>query len=153
MPIIHREDGVPPSKSQLVTMGGAFNDTINSFATHTKTFTPPRGKKWQIIAMRLKKGAPVGAAMGAHGFYVEQAVIPMVIGESVFGSLVEWNTNMWTLADSLQRPATEGGAIAAMHAIIADADHPLTVDYNNLTDVANSTLGEITIHVLESPII
>lgn len=153
MPIIHREDGVPPSKSRLKTLGGAFNDTVNSFATHTKTFTPPRGKKWQIIAMRLEKGFPTGGSMGEHGFIVKQAGMNMLGGDSVFGSKIDWNSNEWAIADAAQYPATNAAALAAMHAVIADTDNLLTVDYNNLTDAQNTKFGEIIIHVLETPII
>lgn len=153
MPIIHLEDGIPPSKSRIVVVGGIFNDIVNSFASHTETFTPPRGKKWQVIAIRLKKGFPAGGATGTHNFNVKQAGASMLMGESIFSTELDWNTNRWADADSIQAPADESAALSALHKITADADNPLNIVYFNATDVQNAKTGEITVHVLETPII
>jgi hypothetical protein len=134
-------------------MGGTFNDTVNSFASHTETFTPPRGKKWQVIAMRLLKGFPAGGASGVHSFSAKQGGAAMLRGESVFGTDIDWNTNRWSKADSAQAPASDSAALMALHGITADTENPLIIIYSNATDVQNAKIGEITIHVLESPII
>lgn len=153
MPITRIESGIPPSKSRIVNLGGAFNDTVNSFASHTETFTPPRGKKWKVIAMRLKKGFPTGGTSGTHRFDVKQGGVAMVAGESVFGTEVDWHTNQWDDADSSQDPTTNEAALMALHAIYTDTDNPLSVVYANSTDAQNTKFGEISFTVLESPII
>lgn len=153
MPIIHLEDGIPPSKERIITMGGVFNDVVNSFASHTETFTPPRGKKWRVIAIRLLKGFPTGGASGTHSFNVKQAGASMIKGESIFSTEIDWNTNRWADADSEQAPASDEAALIALHSIVADTENPLNIVYLNATDAQNTKNGEITVHVLESPII
>lgn len=153
MPIIHLEDGIPPSKDRIVIMGGAFDDIVNSFASHTETFTPPRGKKWHVITIQLRKGFPTGGTSGVHDFTVKQAGISMIKGESIFSTDVNWNTSRWADADSEQAPTSDEAALIALHSIVADTENPLNIVYLNATDAQNTKNGEITVHVLESPII
>lgn len=153
MPIIHLEDGLTPSKSKVVTMGGVFNDLVNAFATEIKTFTPPKGKQWEVIAMRLMKGSPAGGSFGEHSFSVRQGSATMMLGESVFNSNLDWVSSSWSIADSRQLPASDSAALLAMRSIRADVDNPLSIHYFNATDASNSKTGEITVHVLETPMI
>lgn len=153
MPIIHLEDGLPPSASKVVTMGGAFNDSVGAYGEYVATFTPPKGKKWVVTAMRLSKGFPAGGASGVHSFEVKQGPASVMLGESVYGSNLDWLSSAWTVADSRQLPASDSAAILALRGVTVDESTPLIIRYFNGVDVSNSKLGEITVHVLESPAI
>lgn len=153
MPIIHLEDGVTPSKTRMVTMGGIFNDIVNSFSNHVETFTPPKGKQWRVVAMRLKKGGAAGATLGTHSFSVSQGSASMLYGESVYSSDVDWNNSAWSVADYAQKPPSSEAALLAVGNITADAANPLKITYFNATDAQNVRLGEITVHVIETPMI
>ena len=153
MPINRIESGIAPLKSRLIELGGTFNDTVASFGSYTKIFTPPKGVKWEIINMRLLKGFPTGGSVGTNGFTVSVGNAPQIYGESVFGSKIEWRYNTWITADSLKYPVAEDAAILALQRIVSNRGNPLTVRFDNSTDVNNTKLGEIYIQVLERPVV
>lgn len=149
MSIIHSEDGIPPAKAKRRRFGGTFNDVIGIGATHTETFTPPKGKIWSLLGMVLDKGAPVGAASGTHSFGVGVDGDNTVWGRSLFGDGINWHTSSWANASDKERPADRGAAATSLTRLYADNDSPLVVTYDNFTDVINDKTGEITIWVLE----
>lgn len=77
----------------------------------------------------------------------------MLYGESVYGSDVDWNNSAWSVADYAQKPPSSEAALLAVGNITADAANPLKITYFNATDAQNVRLGEITVHVIETPMI
>ena len=153
MPIIHLEDGIPPSKSRLITTGGDYPDDIASYGSIIKTYTPPVGKIWEVVNMQLHANAPPGAILGDHSFTLDVGAYYSMFGKSVYGSNLSWVANMWIIADSLQYPASEVSALLACQNLIADGNNPLVVTYNNSTNVIQTNTVTITFIVKETPVI
>lgn len=153
MPIIHLEDGVPPSKSRLILVGATYTTTVAAGGTLIKEFAPPPGKIWEVHYISLDARPPAGAATGTHQFRVFIRSSSVMLGKSVFGSAVEWDNNMWVTADSVKQPATETGAMTAVRNMVCDSVNNLTIRYDNNTDVVNSGDFIIFVYVKETPII
>ena len=155
MPILHSEDGVPPSKIRVVEVGVTSTDAVPSGTSKIEEFTPPAGYIWEISRMFLLALPPTGAASGTHQFsvYTGGGIGIGIHGKSVFGSKVSWNYSVWDVADSLKIPSSEEATLLALQSILCDQNTPLKVYYSNDTNVDQTIERTIVISVKETPII
>ena len=153
MPINRIESGVPPSKSTHLIKQYTLSAVLGASATEHTYITPPPGKLWQIINMRLIASNPVGATSGNHVYTLRVGQINILAGDSNFGSMLKWDYTHWESADKSQKPNTDIAAQTALISTHIVKITPLEIIYSNFTDAAQGSMRHIYFSILETPII
>ena len=153
MPINRIESGVPPAKSTQLVKYYTLSATLPASSTEHTVITPPAGKLWQIINMRLIASNPVGASSGNHVYTLSVGQINVLAGDSNFGEQIIWDYTRWDKADKSQKPDTDVAAQNALASIRVIKETPLTVTYSNFTDVSQGSMRHFQFSILETPII
>ena len=116
MPINRIEDGVPPAKYTYITKSIIESDTVLAGQVDDTIITPPAGKLWQILNMRLTGHnlVFVGATSGYHRFKFIVGGVNTLYGKSSYDSALLWDWSRWFLANLEQQPTTETASLMAL---------------------------------------
>lgn len=139
------ESGIAPARSKLIVETSNDTTSIGAYGDKTYTFTPPAGVTWQIKGLRIRVAEPAGGSSGTHSIMFKAGEVSLGEGRSVFGSIVYWANGRWSVADSAQYPTTEIAALYTLYNIKFDANTPLSIKYQNFTDVATTKDRDIDI--------
>lgn len=129
-----------------------YNQVLNVAANGatTVTVTPPVGELWRIRGLYLNIPAPSGATTGYH-YLVGMSFGTDPLQNSKFRLQSSYNKDMqvryntFALADLQQIPSSEQGQIDLINSLVITNANPLSLFYQNLTDVLQN--GTFTIRV------
>lgn len=153
MPIIHLEDGVPPSSSKIILVDMSQTADILPMGGNISTEAPPKGYVWEVINMYLYAVKKLGASSGTQNFEIAVGTIPIMFGASTFAVDLFWKYGEWGSADSEQKPADAVAAVMAMQGIVVESDNPITITYNNRLDVTQTFDRSMYLTVKQTPVI
>ena len=153
MTIFHTESGIAPLKSKLIQEVLSDTADVAAFDALERSFTPPAGYIWNIIAMDLLAGAIPGATAGSHEFSVKTGDIVLITGSSVFGSTVAWGNSHWQNADSAKLPPESNTTLMALLNATFSNNNPIKIEYVNGTDAIASGTRTIKLYIIERSII
>lgn len=151
MPIIHLEDGIPPSKTKLKLVDGSQSGNVLSGNSIITELTPPDGFIWEVVDMYLNVKNKTGSASGTQSFDVYNWPVPKLFGACTFGNPLTFDYSHWSAADSSKLPADVNNALSALQSIVVSDTIPLRITYANDLDVTQTWGRSIFILVKESP--
>lgn len=120
------------------------------------TLTPPAGKMWRWLGMKLQAGAPAGAASGTHrieGFIGAAKQMPVFSFVANFGkSVIFRNGHVPTGTTDVQAEPPNAQA-AILNQLMWTADVPLVIRYQNDTDVSQGVQRIVQLLIEETPLL
>lgn len=109
----------------------------------------PTGAVYQVTNAFLRGKAIGSATSGRHEIIVKSAGSNVMVGGSVYNSVVEWDQGYWSTADERQYPPNEVVALQLMHNLRATENRPLGIVYKNNTDATQTQERSVSFDVIE----
>lgn len=153
MPIIHLEDGVPPSKSKILLLNGSQTGNVAAGSDMTTTLTPPKGYLWEVMDLYINIKNKAGAAAGTQDIDVIAGAVSKLFGSTDFGNDLNWSYSEWAAATAAKKPADPVAAVMALRGVVVDVNDPLRFIYYNKLDVTQTWGRSIYLTVKQTPII
>jgi len=116
----------------------------------------PAGTIWYVRSVSFQANAPPGATMDDHrlfflnpgGMWHEAANE----GKASYNEPIRFSNNSYRNADISQEPSDTAAQVEISSNFVIDENRPLTVDYTNRTDVAQTEARNIALAVVEETI-
>lgn len=142
--IIHTEYGTPAKSISVSAAVDTNTGNVTASNTDTHTLTPPEGKIWEVVRIRLYCLAPPSATTGSHEFRLftedndSTITVYHLSGESNYNTKLSYTYGRWEHADILQKPADPIHQLQAVEGIVISDTNPLYLLYSNDTDVTQT---------------